>query len=120
MRLQRSVQILVILTTAATLAACASYPRESQPAPQVVAVNGWDSGPLDRDYQQQRTSMDSRHQQEIANPRNDESSDQRVQRHATESQDLEARYTAGKASHAYALPPSDKSHDDHPSDKSHQ
>ena len=64
--------------------------------------------------------MVNRHQQEMANPRTDESSDQRVQRQATEKQDLEARYSAGKASHAQALPPSDRTHDDKPSDKSHQ
>jgi hypothetical protein len=120
MRFQRSVRVLAILTTAATLAACASYPRDRGSDPQVVTVAQWDSGPLDRDYAQQRTTMDTRHQQEIANPRNDESSDQRVQRQATESQDLEARYSAGKTSHAYALPPSDKSHDNKPSDQSHQ
>jgi hypothetical protein len=116
MQIQRSVRVLVVLTTAAMFAACASSGRERGSGPQVVPVAQWDSGPLDRDYAQQRTSMDSRHQQEIANPRNDESSDQRVQRQATESQDLEARYSAGKTSHAYALPPSDKSHDNKPSD----
>jgi hypothetical protein len=122
MRIQRSVQVLAILTTVATLAACASYGREPRSDPQVttVAVAQWDSGPLDREYAHERTTMDNRHQQEIANPRNDESSDQRVQRHATENQDLEARYTAGKASHSQALPPSDKHHDDKPSDKSHE
>ena len=118
MRFQRSVQMLTVLTTLATLAACASYGREQRADPQVttVAVAGWDSGPLDRDYARERTTMDNRHQQEIANPRNDESSDQRIQRHATENQDLEARYTAGKASHSQSLPPSEKAHDD----KSHQ
>ena len=122
MRLQRSVQMLAVLGTLAAIAACASYGREPRQDPQVttVAVASWDSGPLDRDYASQRTTMDNRHQQEIANPRNDESSDQRVQRHATENQDLEARYTAWKASHAQMLPPSEKPHDDHPSDKSHQ
>jgi len=122
MRLQRSAQMLAILGTLAAIAACASYGRETErPDPQVntVAVVQWDSGPLDRDYASQRTTMDNRHQQEIANPRNDESSDQRVQRHASENQDLEQRYSAGKASHSQALPPSDKHHDDHPSDKSH-
>ena len=122
MRLQRSVQMLAVLGTLAALAACASYGREPRNDPQVttVAVAQWDSGPLDRDYARERTTMDNRHQQEIASPRNDESSDQRVQRHATENQNLEARYTAGKAAHAQSLPPSEKPHDDHPSDKSHQ
>jgi len=121
MRLQRSVQILTVLTTLATLSACASYgTRGDRDHDSTVAVAQWDSGPLDRDYAQQRTSMDNRHQQEIANPRTDESSDQRVQRHATENKDLETRYSAGKASHAQALPPSDKTRDDKPSDKSHQ
>src|SRR5579862_2594513 len=110
MRVQRSIRVLAILTTAATLAACASSGRGRGADPQVITVAQWDSGPLDRDYVQQRTTMDARHRQEITTPRNDESSDQRVQRQATESQDLEARYSAGKTSHAYALPPSEKSH----------
>ena len=120
MRIQRSVQMLAVLGTLAAIAACASYGREPRSDPQVVTVAQWDSGPLDRDYARERTTMDNRHQQEVANPRNDESSDQRVQRHATENQDLEARYTAGKASHAQTLPPSDRTHDDRRSDKSHQ
>jgi hypothetical protein len=121
MRIQRSVQILAVLGTAVALAACASYGRETQSDPQVTtAAVAWDSGPLDRDYARERTTMDNRHQQEIANPRQDESSDQRVSRHASENQDLETRYSAGKASHAQALPPSERTHDDKPSDKSHQ
>jgi hypothetical protein len=113
MRIQRSVQVVAILTTVAAIAACASYGREQQPDQvNTVAVAQWDSGPLDRDYARERTTMDTRHQQEIANPRADESSDQRVQRHASENKDLEARYTAGKASHAQTLPPSDRAHDD--------
>jgi len=110
MRVQRTVQVLTILTTLATFAACASYGREQERPAQgtTVAVVQWDSGPLDRQYASERTTMDNRHQQEIANPRADESSDQRVQRHASENQDLERRYTAGKASHAQSLPPSDR------------
>ncbi len=116
MRLRRSVQILTVLATLATLAACASYGRERNqsdgPSSEVVAVQ-WDSGPLDQDYRRQRTDMDARHSQELANPRADESSDQRVQRHASENQDLERRYAQGKTSHAQSVPPSDRqTHDD--------
>ena len=122
MRIQRSVQTLAVFGTLAAIAACASYGREqerSDPQVATVAVVQWDSGPLDRDYARERTTMDNRHQQEISNPRSDESSDQRVQRHATENQDLEHRYTAGKASHSQSLPPSDR-RDDKQSEKSHQ
>jgi hypothetical protein len=115
MRIQRSVRMLTVLTTLAAVAACASYGREQQSEPQgTVAVAQWDSGPLDRDYARERSTMDNRHQQEIANPRNDETSDQRTQRHATENQDLERRYTSGKAQHSQTLPPSDhQDHDQH-------
>jgi hypothetical protein len=117
MRIQRSLQLLTVLTTLVALGACASYGREQQVDPQgtTVAVAQWDSGPLDRDYARERTSMDNRHQQEIASPRADESSDQRSQRQTSENQDLQRRYEAGKVNHSQSLPPSDhqdaKSHD---------
>lgn len=120
MRVQRSVQILTGLTTLATLAACSSMggrrearnePDPSYSSASVAVV--WDSGPLDQAYHQQRTDMDARHSQESANPRANESSDQRGQRQASENQDLERRYAQGKASHSKDLPPSDRQgHDD--------
>jgi hypothetical protein len=123
MRIQRSVQLLTVLTTLAALGACASYGREQQSDPQVTTVADarWDSGPLDRDYARERTSMDNRHQQEIDTPRADESSDQRVQRHASENDDLQRRYESGKVHHTQTLPPSDrKGHDEKPNEQPHQ
>jgi len=121
MRIQRSLQLLTVLTTLAALGACASYGREQQRDPQVtaVAVAPWDSGPLDRDYARERTSMDNRHQQEMTSPRSDESSDQRAQRQTTENQDLQRRYEAGKVNHSQSLPPSDHQNDK-PNEQPHQ
>jgi hypothetical protein len=112
MRVPRPVQILTVLATLATLAACGSMGRgpRDQPDPNYSSTSVavvWDSGPLDRAYQGERTSMDTRHSQEIASPRANESADQRVQRQETENKDLESRYTQGKASHSQTLPPSD-------------
>jgi hypothetical protein len=124
MRVQRSVQILAGLTTLATLAACSSPGgRRNEPDPNysTTATVQWDSGPLDQAYRSERTDMDARHTQEIANPRAGESSDQTKQRHATESQDLESRYAQGKAAHAKSLPPSNRQGNDKgQSDKPHQ
>jgi hypothetical protein len=105
MQVQRSVHLMTVAAVCASLAACSSYGKEhARPDPNVVAVQ-WDSGPLDRDYQQQRSDMDSRHQSEIANPRADESSDQRTRRQTNENNDLDHRYAAGKAAHDSVVPP---------------
>src|SRR5580700_4369102 len=78
MSMHRSVQILTVLTT---LAACAPMGRNGRGDQDRSSVTvQWDSGPLDRDYARQRSDMDARHTQEIANPRADESSDQRSKR----------------------------------------
>jgi hypothetical protein len=113
-RVQRPVQILTVLMTLATVVACGTYGRgyKSEPDPSYYATVTWDSGPLDQDYQHQRVDMDARHNQEIANPRAGESSDQMKDRHAAESKDLDTRYAAGKASHSKSVPPSDQGHDD--------
>jgi hypothetical protein len=120
MRIHRSMQALTLVTTVAALTACGSMGGRHQPEGNdaVVAVQ-WDSGPLDRSYQGEKTDMDARHQQEIANPRAGESSDQAKQRQTAESQDLEHRYAQGKASHAQTLPPADNKRDDH-ADKTNQ
>jgi hypothetical protein len=116
MRTQRSLQILAVLTTLATVAACSTYGRgyssEPNPSYSSTTVVAWDSGPLDQDYQHQRAEMDTRHNQEIANPQAGESSDQMKARQAAESKDLDTRYAAGKASHAQSVPASDQAHDD--------
>jgi hypothetical protein len=111
MRVHRTLEILTVLTTLATLAACSSYGRgpRNEPGPNYAAVDvQWNSGPLDADYHRQRGEMDTRHTQEVANPRADESSDHRLQRHTSENQDLERRYAQGKTSHADHVPPSNR------------
>jgi hypothetical protein len=106
MRALRTARILTVLATLAALAACAPFGRNGRS--ETVVSAQWDSGPLDRDYGRQRAAMDTRHSQEIANPRADESADRRVDRQATESRDLEHRYDMGKASHSQSLPASDR------------
>ena len=106
MRVHRQMKTLITLMTVATLAACAPYGRQGGGA-AVVSVR-WDSGPLDRDYNRVHGDMVARHNQEIANPRSDESSDVRNQRQASERQDLELRYARGKSAHSDKLPPSER------------
>ena len=110
MRIHRSIHALTLVTAVAALAACGSMGGRHQPD-DTVAVVQWDSGPLDHAYQGQKTEMDARHQQEIANPRAGESSDQARQRQTAESKDLDDRYTQGKASHAQTMP--ERKQDDH-------
>jgi predicted small lipoprotein YifL len=110
MRIHRSIHALTLVTAVAALTACGSMGGRHQPD-DTVAVAQWDSGPLDRAYQGQKTDMDTRHQQEIANPRAGESSDQAKQRQTAESKDLDDRYAQGKASHAQTMP--EQKQDDH-------
>jgi len=129
MRVDRSVQFLTIL---ATLAACSSpgassnaqpdaappaappaaAPVVAAPAPEPAPVadinQRWDSGPLDFAYQRERKDMDARHSREVASPRSGESSNQRDQRHQTESKGLELRYTRGKTAHSRTMPPAER------------
>jgi hypothetical protein len=113
-RVQRSVQFLTVLMTLTTVVACGGmYGRGTRnPSPEYSATVVWDSGPIDRDYNSQRTELEARHSQEIANPRAGESSDQMKDRQGAESKDLDARYAAGKASHSDSVPASDHGHDD--------
>jgi hypothetical protein len=106
MRVHRSLIALTTLTTLATFAACAPYGGRGESSAEVSIR--WDSGPLDRSYARERDIMVVRHNQEIANPRSDESSDQRTRRHTAENKDLDDRYARGKASHSDRLPDSDK------------
>jgi hypothetical protein len=110
MRSHSSVQILTVLTTFTMLAACSTGYGHSrnQPDPSYSVAVQWDSGPLDQAYHHERSDMDARHTQESANPRADESSDQRKQRQDTEDKGLEQRYAQGKSSHAHDLPPADR------------
>jgi hypothetical protein len=98
---------LLAFATISMLAACAQQGRQSGGG-GVEIVAQWDSGPLDRDYNRQHADMVSRHNQEIANPRSDESADVRNSRQASERQDLELRYTRGKAGHTSTLPQSER------------
>jgi hypothetical protein len=106
MRVHRHLKTLITLTTLASLAACAPYGRQSQSGAEISVR--WDSGPLDRDYARARDEMVVRHNQEIASPRSDESSNQRDSRHASERQALEVRYSRGKSAHSDKLPPSER------------
>jgi hypothetical protein len=118
MRVHHSLQIVTVVTTFAALAACSSNRRvRNQPDPAYSTVTlQWDSGPLDRSYNSERVDMEARHNQENSYPRADESSDQRVRRQSSETQDLDRRYAQGKAAHAKTMPPSDQDHHD----KSHR
>ena len=127
--MHRSAQILGILTTLTAFGACHSYGAgrmHGQSSPEYSATLIWDSGPIDEDYRNQRSDMDTRHTQEIAVPRDGESGDQMKQRHTAENKDLEDRYTQGKAAHSKTVPSGgqahdEKSHDEKPQDdKSHQ
>jgi hypothetical protein len=106
MRVHHHLKILFALSTLATMAACASTGRQRGSSAEISVQ--WDSGPLDRAYQRERSDMDARHSQESASPRSDESSDQRGQRQSTESKDLESRYSRGKASHSQTMPSSER------------
>lgn len=114
MRVSRPVQIITVFTFV-MLAACASARgTRNQPDSDDSGVNmQWNSGPLDRAYNQERADMITRHNQENAYPRSDESSHQRAERQSFESQDLERRYERGKAAHSQTLPPSDAQDPDH-------
>lgn len=105
MRSQRQIRTLIILATLGMFAACAPYGRQGEGA--VVSLR-WDSGPLDREYGRAHAEMVTRHNQEIASPRSDESADARSQRQASERADLEVRYSRGKSEHAQSLPPSER------------
>jgi hypothetical protein len=117
MRVQRTLQLALVFAAVTVVAACASSGR-GYSEPGYSATGQWDSGPLDADYQRQRGDMDGRHAQEIANPRPDESADQRSQRQDSENKDLDTRYAQGKASHAQSVPAA--AHDDGHADNSHQ
>jgi hypothetical protein len=106
MRVHRSLMTLTTLTMLATFASCAPYGGRGGSSAEVSV--SWDSGPLDRSYTRERDNMVVRHNQEIANPRADESSDQRTRRQTAENKDLDDRYARGKAAHSDRLPDSDK------------
>lgn len=116
MRSPRSVQLLTVFATLATLAACGTMGRrgvDNQPrADYSSTVVVWDSRPLDQDYQRQRTDMDARHAQEVSAPRDNESGDRMRERQTSESKDLDNRYAQGKASHAKSVPAGDERRDD--------
>jgi hypothetical protein len=112
MRITRSVHTMAVLTVAVTVAACGTYGRggmRNEPTAEYSATVVWDSGPIDQDYQHQRSDMNARHMQENSAPRDGESGDQRNQRQSSERKDLDSRYEQGKTSHAKSVP---AGHDD--------
>ena len=109
MSVRRHLKTLLTLTALASVASFAACsPRGSQPQSGVDLSAQWDSGPLDQAYGRERSDMLVRHKQEIANPRADESNNQRDARQSKERQDLEARYARGKAAHSQSLPPQEQ------------
>ncbi len=80
-------------------------PVVTERAPGVSLSVRWDSGPLDREYRQQRNDLDAVHARERSHPREGETADIRSRRQAQESQTLELRYKRGKADHARGMPP---------------
>jgi hypothetical protein len=105
MRVHRYLMALTTLTMVAALASCAPYGGRGQSSTDVSVR--WDSGPLDRSYNSARVDLNARHNQEIASPRPNESSDQRSSRQAAENKDLDDRYAKGKAAHSDRLPDSE-------------
>jgi hypothetical protein len=115
MRIEHSLKILTALSTVAIVAACSSNrARHANDTGYNVTTAEWDSGPLDRDYQREHVAMETRHRDEAANARADESAEQRQQRQGSEQRDLEDRYARGKKAHSNTLPLSN-----HPDDHGH-
>ncbi len=125
MQLTRSLPFLTAVSALALLSACATgrgHEPNGYADPNYVAVGVWDSGPLDASYRQERTTTDTRHNDELVNPPAGENHDQTIARQATENKDVEARYQQGKDSHAKAMPAKGNSDDktdktDKPDDK---
>ena len=93
------------------IAACGGRHARNDDAYSTTAVVEWDSGPLDQDYRREHDAMLSRHADEVAHARADETADRRTARQASERQDLEERYSRGKKEHMKKLPASDHDHD---------
>jgi hypothetical protein len=110
MRIRNTIPLLTALTMVSTIAACGGRHVRNEDAYSTTTVV-WDSGPLDRDYQQERTTMQARHADEAAHARADEAVDQRNARQTSERQDLEDRYQRGKKEHMKKLPASNHDHD---------
>jgi hypothetical protein len=106
MRVHRYLTTLTTLTMLVTFASCAPYGGRGQSETEISVR--WDSGPLDRSYNRERDVMTVRHNQEIANPRAGEDSDQRSHRQSAERKDLDDRYAKGKAAHSDRLPDSER------------
>ena len=106
MRIHRTMKILTITATAATLGALVACSPRERPRTGVEVSARWDSGPLDRDYNRERADLVARHNREIASPEPGESKYDMDHRQANENYALEVRYKAGKDSHAESLPPS--------------
>lgn len=114
MRIPSSLHLLTACSTLILSTACSSnHARHANDDGYSVTTATWDSGPLDRSYQNERTSMQARQRDEMQHARADESADQRDQRQAAERSDLEDRYTRGKQQHSNALPPSNRQNDGH-------
>lgn len=122
MQISRSLQFLTAVSAFALVSACSTGRRGPDgyvDANYSAGGGQWDSGPLDRSYQQERDATDVRHTQELANPPAGEDHDQTVARQSAENKDVETRYKQGQASHATSMPKADTKapSDDNKSDK---
>ncbi len=104
MRTRQSIQLVAVLLTVSTLAACGGrYVRDDDGyrSPRVVV---WDSRPIDENYRRQREAMEYRHRYEALH-RAEEAADRREARQQAERRELEDRYRYGKEKHMKQLPP---------------
>jgi hypothetical protein len=119
MRIPSSLHLLTACSTLVLFTACSSnHARQANDGGYSVSAT-WDSGPLDRSYQSERTSMEARHSDEMQHARPNESADQRDQRQSAEKADLEDRYTRGKQQHSNTLPPSNRQDNGHGGNNGH-
>ena len=113
MHTRHSIQLVAVLMTVSTLAACGGrVVREDDRyrSPRVVV---YDTRPIDDDYRREREVMENRHRYEAAHARREEAADRREARQVAERRELEDRYRVGKEKHLKQLPPGQNKDDKH-------
>ena len=106
MQIQRTMKVLTLTATVAALGALVACSPRERPHTGVSVSASWDSGPLDRDYNRERSDLTARHNREIASPEHGESKFDMDKRQKNEDYSLEVRYKQGKDTHVDVLPPS--------------
>jgi len=117
MRTRHTIQVVAVLMTVSTLAACGGrYVREDDGyrSPRVVV---YDSRPIDEHYRRERLAMENRQRYEAAHARADEAADRREARQLSERRELDDRYRVGKEKHMKQLPPGQNKDDKHDNGK---